>query len=72
MKQKERKNIAQKIYKLQRIIDSKTHSKEEKSRAEEEIEKVSSRIKSLEDMIAIDDLVYEMLVKYEGDNNNDR
>lgn len=60
MKRKEVRNLAQKIAKLEKIIQS-SDDKEEVSRAEEEIMKVSSSVKSLEDMMAIDEIVMELL-----------
>ena len=59
MKRKEIKNLAQKIAKYERIIQMS--DKKIKAQAEEEIMKVSSSIHSLEDMMAIDELVLELL-----------
>lgn len=62
MKRKEIKNLAQKIAKYERIIQM-SDDKKIKAQAEEEIMKVSSSIHSLEDMMAIDELVLELLNK---------
>ena len=62
MKQKEIKNLAQKIAKYERIIQT-SDDKKQIRQAEEEIMKLSSSVNSLEDMTAIDELVMEMLEK---------
>lgn len=62
MKKKEIRNLAEKIVKYERIIQT-SNDKEEISKAEKEIMKVSSSVKSLEDMMAIDEIVLEMLEK---------
>ena len=62
MKQKEIKNLAQKIAKYERIIQT-SDDKKQIRQAEEEIMKLSSSVSSLEDMTAIDELVIEMLEK---------
>ena len=62
MKQKEIKNLAQKIAKYERIIQT-SNDKKQIRQAEEEIMKLSSSVSSLEDMTAIDELVIEMLEK---------
>ena len=62
MKKKELKNLAQKIAKYERIIQS-SDDKKLVRQAEEEIMKLSSSVDSLEDMIAIDELVMELLEK---------
>ena len=62
MKQKEIKNLAQKIAKYERIIQT-SDDKKQIRQAEEEIMKLSSSVSSLEDMTAIDELVMEMLEK---------
>ena len=63
MKKKELKNLAQKIAKEERIIQSPTASSEEKSRAEKEIMRLSSHVDKLEDMIIIDEMIQEILEK---------
>ena len=62
MKKKEIKNLAQKIAKYERIIQT-SDDKKLVRQAEEEIMKLSSSVDSLEDMIAIDELVMELLEK---------
>lgn len=62
MKKKELRNLAAKIAKLEKIIQS-SDDKDEISKAENEIIKVSSSVKSLEDMMAIDEIVMELLAK---------
>ena len=60
MKKKEIKNLANKIAKYEKIIQT-SDDKEAIKQAEEEIMKVSSSVKSLEDMMAIDEMVLELL-----------
>ena len=62
MKKKELKNIAQKIAKCEKVIQTSDDQKAIK-RAEDEIMKLSGSVDSLEDMIAIDELVIEILGK---------
>ena len=62
MKQKEIKNLAQKIAKYERIIQT-SNDKKLVRQAEEEIMKLSSSVTSLDDMVAIDELVMELLEK---------
>lgn len=62
MKKKELRNLAEKIAKLEKIIQS-SDNQEEISKAENDIIKVSSSVKSLEDMMAIDEIVMELLEK---------
>ena len=62
MKQKEIKNLAQKIAKYERVIQT-SDDKKLVRQAEEEIMKLSSSVTSLDDMVAIDELVMEMLEK---------
>lgn len=56
MKKKELKNLATKIAKYEKIIQS-TQDAKEKRKAEEEIMKLSTSIQSVEDMMQIDELV---------------
>lgn len=63
MKKKELKNLAQKIAKAEMIIQSSTTSTAEKSKAEQEIMRLSSHVDSLEDIVIIDELVQEILEK---------
>lgn len=60
MKKKEIKNLATKIAKWEKIIQT-SDNKEAIKQAEDEIMKVSSSVKSLEDMMAIDEMVLELL-----------
>ena len=60
MKKKEIKNLATKIAKYERIIQTSSNEKVVRQ-AEEEIMRLSSSVDSLDDMIAIDELVMEML-----------
>lgn len=60
MKKKEIKNLATKIAKWEKIIQT-SNDKEAIKQAEDEIMKVSSSVKSLEDMMAIDEMVLELL-----------
>lgn len=62
MKKKEMKNLAVKIAKCERIIMKNEDPKAVKQ-AEEEIMRISSSVHSLDDMVAIDELVMEMLEK---------
>ena len=62
MKKKELKNLAQKIAKYERIIQT-SDDKKLVRQAEEEIMRLSSSVDSLEDMVAIDELVMELLEK---------
>ena len=60
MKMKERKNLAKKIAKYQRIIlDSE--DKEAVRQAEAEIVKLSGSVENWEDILIIDELVQELL-----------
>ena len=62
MKKKELKNLAAKIAKCEKIIQTSDDKKAVK-RAEDEIMKLSSCVDSLEDMTMIDELVMEILEK---------
>ena len=62
MKKKELKNLAAKIAKYEMIIQT-SDDKKAVHQAEEEIMKLSSRVNSLEDMVAIDELGMELLEK---------
>lgn len=62
MKRKEIKNLAQKIAKFEKIIQTSS-DKKEIANAEKEIMKLSSCVDSLEDMIAVDEIVMEILEK---------
>lgn len=62
MKKKELKNLAAKIAKYERIIQT-SDDKKAVRQAEEEIMRLSSSVDSLDDMVAIDELVMELLEK---------
>lgn len=63
MKKKELKNLAQKIAKAERVIQSLDSTTADKSKAEQEIMTLSSHVDKLEDMIIIDEMVQEILEK---------
>lgn len=60
MKMKELKNFAKKIAQFEKIIQE-SEDKDAVRKAEKEIMKLSGQVKSLEDMIIIDELVQEIL-----------
>lgn len=62
MKQKEIKNLAKKIAQ-QELILQKATTTEEKSRAEKEIVKLSACVNSIEDMVALDEAIQDILMK---------
>lgn len=62
MKQKEIKNLAKKIAQQEKNIQNATNQ-EEKSRAEKEIIKLSSCVKSIDDMVALDEAIQDLLLK---------
>ena len=62
MKTKEIKNLAKKIAQQEMIILNAT-SMEEKARAEQEIIKLSACVKSIDDMVAVDEAVQDLLRK---------
>ena len=62
MKEKEIKNLAKKIAQQEKILQNATTT-EEKSRAEKEIVRLSACVKSIEDMITLDDAIQEILLK---------
>lgn len=61
MKQKELKSLASKIAKQERIINAKDSTDDEKKKAENEIEKLSARIRSFEDMCVLDEMIQKIL-----------
>ena len=61
MKQKEIVNLAKKIAQQERMLQQATTT-EEKSRIEQEIVKLCSKVKSIDDMMAVDDAVQEILL----------
>lgn len=62
MKKKELKNLAVKIAKYEKIIQN-SEDKKLIRQAEQEIMNISSSVHSMEDMMAIDELVMEILEK---------
>ena len=62
MKAKEIKNLAKKIAQQEKILQNAT-SLEEKSRAENEIIKLSACVKTIEDMVALDEAIQDILMK---------
>ena len=63
MKNKELKNLATKIAKLE--IQLKTASGKEAQSIENEIVKLTSHVDSIKDILALDDLILEILAKEE-------
>ena len=62
MKKKELKNLAQKIAKYERIIQT-SDDKKMVRQAQEKIMELTSSVTSLDDMVAIDEAVMELLEK---------
>ena len=62
MKQKEIKNLAKKIAQFELKLQQPDLSTEEKTKAENEIIKLSSHIGGIDDMIALDDAIQEILL----------
>ena len=62
MKQKEIKNLANKIAQQEKILQNTTNTKE-KIKAENEIIRLSSCVKSFEDIIALDEAIQLLLDK---------
>ena len=62
MKRKELKNLAQKIAKAELIIQT-SDNKELIRKAEEEIMELSGHVKTIEDMVIIDEMVQDILEK---------
>ena len=62
MKTKEIKNLAKKIAQQEKIIQNAT-STEEKQRAENEIIKLSACVKTIEDMVSLDEAIQDILMK---------
>ena len=60
MKMKERKNLAKKLAKQQRIILN-SEDKDAVHQAEQEIMKLSGQVENWEDILIIDELVQELL-----------
>lgn len=61
MKQKEIKNLAKKIAQQEKMLSQVT-SLEEKGKIEQEIIKLSSGIKNIEDMIALDEAIQDLIL----------
>lgn len=62
MKRKDLQKLAKKILEQELILDKAT-SEEEKTNAEKEIIRLSSFVNSLEDMLALDETIQELLSK---------
>lgn len=62
MKAKEIKNLAKKIAQQEINIQNATTT-EERSRAEKEIVRLSACVKSIEDMVALDEAIQDILLK---------
>lgn len=62
MKAKEIKNLAKKIAQQEKILQNVTTT-EEKSRVEKEIVRLSACVKSIEDMVALDEAIQDILLK---------
>ena len=62
MKAKEIKNLAKKIAQQEKILQNASTT-EEKSRAEKEIVRLSACVKTIEDMIALDEAIQDILLK---------
>ena len=62
MKAKEIKNLAKKIAQQEINLRNATTT-EEKSRIEKEIVRLSACVKTIEDMVALDDAIQEILLK---------
>ena len=62
MKAKEIKNLAKKIAQQEINLRNATTT-EEKSRAEKEIVRLSACVKTIEDMVALDEAIQDILLK---------
>ena len=62
MKAKEIKNLAKKIAQQEKVLQNAT-STEEKGRAEKEIVRLSACVKTIEDMVALDEAIQDILLK---------
>ena len=62
MKAKEIKNLAKKIAQQEKILQNASTT-EEKSRTEKEIVRLSACVKTIEDMIALDEAIQDILLK---------
>lgn len=61
MKKRELKGMAKAIVQNERVISNPSSTKEERQKAMVEIMKLSSKLHSLEDMTAVDELAQAML-----------
>ena len=61
MKKRELKDMAKAIVQNERVISNPSSTKEERQKAMAEIMKLSSKLHSLEDMTAVDELAQAML-----------
>ena len=61
MKKRELKGMAKAIVQNERVISNPSSTKEERQKAMAEIMKLSSKLNSLEDMTAVDELAQAML-----------
>ena len=61
MKKRELKGMAKAIVQNERVISNPSSAKEERQKAMAEIMKLSSKLHSLEDMTAVDELAQAML-----------
>lgn len=62
MKAKEIKTLAKKIAQQEKIVQTTTDM-EEKSRAEKEIVRLSACVKTIDDMIALDEAIQDLMLK---------
>ena len=62
MKQKELKNLAKKIAKLEKAL-SNLPSTEDKSLIENEIMKLAGKVTNINDMVLLDDLIQEEIAR---------
>lgn len=60
MKRKEKKQLAEKIAKYERIVQSSTDKKEIKQ-AQNKIVELSSHVETIEDIVDIDEMVQDLL-----------
>lgn len=63
MKHKEIKNLAKKIAEQELILQNPSSSDLDRQKAESEIERLSSRVESFEDMDMLDEIIQEILEK---------
>lgn len=60
MKRKEKKQLAEKIAKYERIVQNSTNKKEIKQ-AQNKIVELSSHVETIEDIVDIDEMVQDLL-----------